>query len=160
MSPLQAIANSGYVFIRKDLEGAPMIKADANLVTKKPIVHGRTVRLRISNSKGYLTIKGETSKNGLCRLEWEKELPFEDANGLMALCLPYKIEKTRYKVNYKGRLFEVDIFKGVNEGLKMAEIELEGETDIFEKPKWLGEDVTGIKKYYNSQLCQNPFTKW
>ncbi len=123
-------------------------------------VPGRTVRLRISNSKGYLTIKGETSKNGLCRLEWEKELPLEEANELMALCLPNKIEKTRYKVNYKGRLFEVDIFKGINEGLKIAEIELDSEADIFEKPKWLGEEVTGIKKYYNSQLCQNPFTKW
>ena len=121
---------------------------------------GRTVRLRISNSKGYLTIKGEISKNGLCRLEWEKELPLEEANELIALCLPNKIEKARYKVNYKGGLFEVDIFKGVNEGLKIAEIELDSEADIFEKPKWLGEEVTGIKKYYNSQLCQNPFTKW
>ena len=121
---------------------------------------GRTVRLRISNSNASLTIKGGTSKNGLCRLEWEKELPLEEANELMALCLPNIIEKTRYKVNYKGRLFEVDIFKGINEGLKIAEIELDSEADIFEKPKWLGEEVTGIKKYYNSQLCQNPFTKW
>jgi adenylate cyclase len=107
-----------------------------------------------------LTIKGGTSKNGLCRLEWEKELAIEEANQLMGLCLPNKIEKTRYKVNYKGRLFEVDIFKGLNEGLKIAEIELDSEVDNFEKPKWLGEEVTGIKKYYNSQLGQNPFTKW
>jgi adenylate cyclase len=107
-----------------------------------------------------LTIKSRTSKNGLCRLEWEKELPFEDASELIALSLPNKIEKTRYEVNYKGHLFEVDIFKGINEGLKIAEIEIDGEADTFEKPKWLGEEVTGIKKYYNSQLCQNPFTKW
>ena len=138
-----------------------------NISSKHDIIQGylstkpsRTVRLRVGGGKGYLTIKGGTSKNGLCRLEWEKELPLEEADELMALCLPNKIEKTRCKVNYKGWLFEVDIFKGINEGLKIAEIELDSEADIFEKPKWLGEEVTGIKKYYNSQLCQNPFTKW
>jgi adenylate cyclase len=138
-----------------------------NISSKYDIIQGylstkpsRTVRIRVGGGKGYLTIKGGTSKNGLCRLEWEKELPLEEADELMALCLPNKIEKTRCKVNYKGWLFEVDIFKGINEGLKIAEIELDSEADIFEKPKWLGEEVTGIKKYYNSQLCQNPFTKW
>ena len=138
-----------------------------NISSKHDIVQGylstkpsRTVRIRVGGGKGYLTIKGGTSKNGLCRLEWEKELPLEEADELMALCLPNKIEKTRCKVNYKGWLFEVDIFKGINEGLKIAEIELDSEADVFEKPKWLGEEVTGIKKYYNSQLCQNPFTKW
>ena len=138
-----------------------------NISSKHDIIQGylstkpsRTVRIRVGGGKGYLTIKGGTSKNGLCRLEWEKELPLEEADELMALCLPNKIEKTRCKVNYKGWLFEVDIFKGINEGLKIAEIELDSEADIFEKPKWLGEEVTGIKKYYNSQLCQNPFTKW
>ena len=138
-----------------------------NISSKHDIIQGylstkpsRTVRIRVGGGKGYLTIKGGTSKNGLCRLEWEKELPLEEADELMALCLPNKIEKTRCKVNYKGRIFEVDIFNGINEGLKIAEIELDSEADIFEKPKWLGEEVTGIKKYYNSQLCQNPFTKW
>ena len=138
-----------------------------NISSKHDIIQGylstkpsRTVRIRVGGGKGYLTIKGGTSKNGLCRLEWEKELPLEEADELMALCLPNKIEKARCKVNYKGWLFEVDIFKGINEGLKIAEIELDSEADIFEKPKWLGEEVTGIKKYYNSQLCQNPFTKW
>ena len=138
-----------------------------NISSKHDIIQGylstkpsRTVRIRVGGGKGCLTIKGGTSKNGLCRLEWEKELPLEEADELMALCLPNKIEKTRCKVNYKGWLFEVDIFKGINEGLKIAEIELDSEADIFEKPKWLGEEVTGIKKYYNSQLCQNPFTKW
>ena len=138
-----------------------------NISSKYDIIQGylstkpsRTVRIRVCSGKGYLTIKGGTSKNGLCRLEWEKELPLEEADELMALCLPNKIEKTRCKVNYKGWLFEVDIFKGINEGLKIAEIELDSEADVFEKPKWLGEEVTGIKKYYNSQLCQNPFTKW
>ena len=138
-----------------------------NISSKHDIIQGylstkpsRTVRIRVGGGKGYLTIKGGTSKNGLCRLEWEKELPLEEADELMALCLPNKIEKTRCKVNYKGWLFEVDIFKGINEGLKIAERELDSEADLFEKPKWLGEEVTGIKMYYNSQLCQNPFTKW
>ncbi len=156
--------------MKKEIERKFLIASDdygKNISSKCNIVQaylctvpGRTVRLRISNSMGYLAIKGGTSKNGLCRLEWEKELPLEEANELMALCLPNKIEKTRYNVNYKGRLFEVDIFKGINEGLKIAEIELDSEADIFDKPKWLGEEVTGIKKYFNSQLCQNPFTKW
>ena len=156
--------------MKKEIERKFLIVSDdfeQNVSSKCNIVQaylstapGRTVRLRISNSSGCLTIKGGASKNGLSRLEWEKELPLEEANELMALCLPNKIEKTRCKVNYKGRIFEVDIFKGINEGLKIAEIELDSEADIFEKPKWLGQEVTGIKKYYNSQLCQNPFTKW
>ena len=156
--------------MKREIERKFLITSDGykqNISSKYDIIQGylstdpsRTVRLRVSSGKGYLTIKGGTSKNGLCRLEWEKELPLEEADELMALCLPNKIEKTRCKVNYKGWLFEVDIFKGINEGLKIAEIELDSEADIFEKPKWLGEEVTGIKKYYNSQLCQNPFTKW
>ena len=120
----------------------------------------RSVRVRVQGKKAYLTIKDSGVKNSFSRFEWEKELPIEEANELMKLCLPNKIEKTRYKVNYKTGLFEVDIFKGVNVGLKIAEIELDSEADTFEKPKWLGEEVTGIKKYYNSHLCQNPFTKW
>ena len=120
----------------------------------------RTVRIRVSAGEGRLTIKSGLSKNGLCRLEWEKVLPIEEANELLGLCLPNKIEKTRYEVSFMGRLFEVDIFNGINCGLKIAEIELDSEADTFEKPKWLGEEVTGVKKYYSSQLCQNPFTKW
>ncbi len=156
--------------MKREIERKFLITSDGykqNISSKYDIIQGylstdpsRTVRLRVSSGKGYLTIKSRTSKNGLCRLEWEKELPFEDASELIALSLPNKIEKTRYEVNYKGHLFEVDIFKGINEGLKIAEIEIDGEADTFEKPKWLGEEVTGIKKYYNSQLCQNPFTKW
>tara|TARA_B100000900_G_scaffold205240_1_gene173949 strand:+ start:3215 stop:3685 length:471 start_codon:yes stop_codon:yes gene_type:complete len=156
--------------LKREIERKFLIASDGykhNISSKYDVIQGylstdpnRTVRLRVSGGKGYLTIKSGTSKNGLCRLEWEKELPIEEAVKLITLCLPNKIEKTRYNVNYKGRLFEVDIFKGINEGLKIAEIELDGEADVFEKPKWLGEDVTGIKKYYNSQLCQKPFTKW
>ncbi len=156
--------------MKREIERKFLITSDGykdNISSKRDVIQGylstdpsRTVRLRVSGGKGYLTIKSGTSKNGLCRLEWEKELPIEEAVELIRLCLPNKIEKTRYNVNYKGRVFEVDIFKGINDGLKIAEIELHGEADAFEKPKWLGEEVTGIKKYYNSQLCQKPFTKW
>ena len=156
--------------MKKEIERKFLITSNSfkqNISSKYNIVQGylstdpsRSVRLRISNSKGYLTIKGRASKNGLSRLEWEKELPIKEANELIALCLPNKIVKTRYKVNYKGRIFYIDIFEGMNEGLNIAEIELNSEQDTFEKPKWLGKEITGIKKYYNSQLCQNPFTKW
>ena len=156
--------------MKREIERKFLITSDGYkdiISSKRVVVQGylstdpsRTVGLRVSGGKGYLTIKSGTSKNGLCRLEWEKELPIEEAVELIRLCLPNKIEKTRYNVNYKGRVFEVDIFKGINDGLKIAEIELYGEADAFEKPKWLGEEVTGIKKYYNSQLCQKPFTKW
>ena len=156
--------------MKREIERKFLITSNSfkqNISSKYNIVQGylstdpsRSVRLRISNNMGYLTIKGGASKNGLSRLEWEKKLPIKEANELMTLCLANKIVKTRYKVNYKGRLFEIDIFKGINEGLNIAEIELNSEEDTFEKPKWLGKEITGIKKYYNSQLCQNPFTKW
>ena len=156
--------------MKKEIERKFLITSDGfkqNISSKYDIIQGylstdpsRTVRLRVSGGKGYLNIKSGISKNGLCRLEWERELSIEEASELIALSLPNKIEKTRYEVNYKGRLFEVDIFKGVNKGLKIGEIEIDDEADTFEKPKWLGEEVTGVKKYYNSQLCQNPFTKW
>ena len=156
--------------MKKEIERKFLITSDGfkqNISSKYDIIQGylstdpsRTVRLRVSGGKGDLNIKSGISKNGLCRLEWERELSIEEASELIALSLPNKIEKTRYEVNYKGRLFEVDIFKGVNKGLKIGEIEIDDEADTFEKPKWLGEEVTGVKKYYNSQLCQNPFTKW
>ncbi len=156
--------------MKREIERKFLITSNSfkqNISSKYNIVQGylstdpcRSVRLRIINSKGYLTIKGGASKNGLSRLEWEKELPIKEASELINLCLPNKIVKTRYKVNYKGRIFYIDIFEGMNEGLNIAEIELNSEQDTFEKPKWLGKEITGIKKYYNSQLCQNPFTKW
>ena len=120
----------------------------------------RSVRVRITGSKGYLTIKGAALKNSFSRFEWEKEIPLKDAEALMQLCLPNKVEKTRYCIEFNGHLFEVDVFSGQNTGLIVAEIEVEYEEAHFDKPKWLGKEITGIKKYYNSQLCQNPFTKW
>lgn len=120
----------------------------------------RTVRLRITGDKAFITIKGKSSKNGLSRFEWEKEIDINEAEALFELCEPGIIEKTRYLVKAGDFVFEIDEFYGENEGLKVAEIELNKETDTFEKPQWLGREVTGEVKYYNSQLSKNPFKNW
>ena len=121
---------------------------------------GRTVRVRIRDEKGYLTIKGPAGENGLSRYEWEKEIPLNEAQELMKLCEPDMIDKTRYLVQSGNHVFEVDEFYGENEGLVVAEVELSSENEPFEKPDFIGEEVTGIAKYYNSFLMKFPYTKW
>lgn len=120
----------------------------------------RTVRVRVKGEKGFLTIKGEGNSSGLSRFEWEKEIPLEDADQLLKLCEKGFIEKIRHEVLVGNHVFEVDVFEGENDGLIVAEIELESETEVFEKPNWLGEEVTGIEKYYNAFLSKNPFLDW
>lgn len=120
-----------------------------------------TVRVRIKGEKGFITIKGKSNKSGTSRYEWEKEIPVGEVNELLALCEPGVIDKTRFIVDEtNGLKFEVDEFYGDNEGLIIAEIELPSEDHPFEKPEWLGEEVTGIVKYYNSRLSKNPFKNW
>ena len=121
---------------------------------------GRTVRVRIRDDKGYLTIKGPAGENGLSRYEWEKELPLTEAQELMKLCDPGMIDKVRYLVQCGKHVYEVDEFHGDNEGLVVAEIELASEDESFEKPDFIGEEVTGIVKYYNSFLMKYPYSKW
>ena len=121
---------------------------------------GRTVRVRIRDEKGYLTIKGPAGENGLSRYEWEKEIPLDEAQELMKLCEPGIIDKTRYLVQSGSHVLEVDEFYGENEGLIVAEVELSSENESFEKPDFIGEEVTGIAKYYNSFLMKFPYTKW
>jgi adenylate cyclase len=123
-------------------------------------VRGRSVRVRIKGDKGYLTIKGASDDAGISRYEWEKEIPVNEAEELLALCEPGLIDKTRYLVPVGKFTFEVDEFFGENKGLIIAEIELGSESDKFPKPDWLGEEVTGDLRYYNSMLIKNPFTKW
>ena len=120
----------------------------------------RSVRIRIKGDKGYITVKGKGSESGMSRYEWEKEIPVEEAQELLKLCEPGVIDKTRYLVRSGNHIFEVDQFYGENEGLVMAEIELSVENEAFVKPAWLGNEVTGDKRYYNSMLIKNPFTKW
>lgn len=119
----------------------------------------RTVRVRVRGDKGFLTIKGRSSGDGLSRYEWEKEIPVSEAVELMALCGSGVIDKTRYLVPFGSHTYEVDVFHGANEGLVLAEIELAEEQETFEKPSWLGEEVTGDPRYYNSMLSLHPFSK-
>jgi len=121
---------------------------------------GRTVRIRIKSDKGYITIKGKRSESGLSRYEWEKEIPVNEAQELLALCKPTIIDKMRYEVIFEGQTFEVDEFYDENEGLTVAELELESEDTSYSKPEWLGEEVTQQKCYNNSFLSKYPFTKW
>lgn len=122
---------------------------------------GRTVRVRIADDKGFLTIKGPSMNGGISRFEWEREIPLQDAEDLMLLCKDGKIDKTRFIIPAaNGRKFEVDEFYGDNEGLVMAEIELGSEDEAFVRPSWLGDEVTGDKRYYNSHLLTYPFKDW
>ncbi|MCH8068013.1 MAG: CYTH domain-containing protein [Candidatus Marinimicrobia bacterium] len=119
----------------------------------------KVVRIRIMNDKGYLTIKGTTT--GATRNEYEYEIPLEDARQMLNnLCEKPILEKHRYKINQEGMTWEIDIFHGENEGLIVAEIELEYEDQEFEKPDWVDMEVTDDPKYFNSNLVKNPFKKW
>jgi adenylate cyclase len=120
----------------------------------------RTVRVRVKGEKGFITIKGIGNDSGASRYEWEKEIPVEEVNELLKICEPGVIDKTRHLVKVGEHTFEVDEFFGENQGLIVAEIELKSEGEAFEKPNWLGEEVTGNVKYYNSMLMKNPYLKW
>jgi adenylate cyclase len=121
----------------------------------------RTVRVRVKGEKGFITIKGIGNASGASRYEWEKEISVQEAQDLMGICEPGVIDKTRFLVPASNGLkWEVDEFYGDNEGLTVAEIELPTEDTAFEKPIWLGEEVTGQVQYYNSMLMKNPFKNW
>ena len=120
----------------------------------------RTVRVRVKGDKGYITIKGIGNASGASRFEWEKEIPVEDVKALLEICEPGVIDKTRYLVKAGTHTYEVDEFYGDNEGLTVAEVELSDENEAFDKPSWLGEEVTGDPRYYNSMLMKNPYKNW
>jgi len=120
----------------------------------------RTVRVRIKGAKGFLTVKGISNKSGTTRFEWEKEISVKDAKDLLECCEEGVITKIRYEITSGNHIFEVDEFLGDNQGLLIAEVELNHENEPFEKPEWLGQEVTGDIKYYNSQLSKNPYSEW
>ncbi|MBP3191348.1 CYTH domain-containing protein [Natronogracilivirga saccharolytica] len=120
----------------------------------------RTVRVRVKGDKGFLTIKGIGDESGASRFEWEKEIPADEANDLLKICEPGVIDKTRYLVKAGQHTFEVDEFYGDNDGLTVAEVELDSVDQKFEKPDWLGEEVTGDARYFNSMLMKNPYKNW
>ena len=142
-----------------------VFKREANKETR--IIQGylssvpeRTVRVRVKGEKGYITVKGVGSESGASRFEWEMEIPVKDVEDLLKICEPGVIYKTRYEIKAVEHTFEVDEFYGDNNGLVVAEIELKSESEVFVKPHWLGEEVTGDARYYNSMLMKNPYTKW
>ncbi|MBR4045345.1 MAG: CYTH domain-containing protein [Alistipes sp.] len=120
----------------------------------------RTVRVRVSDNRAWLTIKGPSRNGGLSRFEWEREIDIKDAMELMQLSEGALIDKCRYLVEYEGHTFEVDEFYGDNEGLIIAEVELQSEDEEFARPAWLGMEVTGVKRYYNSHLRSYPYKDW
>lgn len=150
---------------RKFLVSSNVYKTEA--ISKKRIVQGflnthpeRTVRVRMKGEKGYLTVKGKSNKAGTTRFEWEREMSIDEAEALLKLCEEGVIEKVRYEVKAGIHIFEIDEFHGNNQGLTVAEIELSEENETFEKPSWLGKEVTGNITYYNSSLSKNPFKNW
>ena len=153
-----------------EIERKFLVKGDYKefVIKKEKIVQGflstvpeRTVRVRIKKDKAFLTIKGIGNKSGASRYEFEKEIDIDEAKDLLKICEKGVIEKTRHIIPIEnGLFFEVDEFYGDNEGLILAEIELPTENAKFEKPDWLGEEVTGDKRYYNSILKKNPYKNW
>ncbi len=120
----------------------------------------RVVRIRIQGDTAYLTIKSTVSDSEFTRYEWEREISLEDAEEMLKFCEKEIIEKTRYLVKVGAHLFEVDEFYGNNQGLVVAEVELASEDEVFEKPDWLGQEVTSENRYYNSMLVKHPYSEW
>lgn len=156
--------------MNKEIERKFLVKSDFKKYSRSSFklkqgylssVPERTVRIRIKGDQGYITIKGKSNASGISRFEWEKEISIEEAKALLKLCEPGSIDKIRYIIPANnGLFFEVDEFLNQNEGLIMAEIELPSENTLFDKPDWLGEEVSGNLKYYNSYLSKNPFKSW
>ena len=138
----------------------PFIDRSMHLVQGYIASGRRTVRVRIADDRAWLTIKGPSKDGGLSRFEWEKEISLKEALELMQLAEGALIDKHRYIVEHAGHIFEVDEFHGDNEGLTIAEIELQSVDEEFEHPEWLGRELTGIKRYYNSHLRQHPYSEW
>ena len=118
----------------------------------------RVVRVRIKGTKAYLTIKG--SSEGIKRQEFEYEIPVDDALKMLILCKEFPVEKTRYTEVHLGKIWEIDVFTNYNEGLILAEIELQNENEIIDLPDWLAEEVSLDKRYFNAWLSEHPYTKW
>lgn len=164
------INSNQYKFTMIEIERKFLVTKDSFLKqfkNKNRIVQGylssvpeRTVRVRIKGNKGFLTIKGKSNKSGLSRMEWEKEIDVNEAESLLEICESGVIDKIRYEVEFGNHIIEVDVFERTNKGLILAEIELQSENESFEKPDWLGKEVTGDVKYYNSYLSKNPFMSW
>lgn len=146
--------------VRKDGSYKAMASSHSHIRQGYMACKGATVRIRLRDDKAYLTIKGPSRNGGLSRFEFEREILVEEADEMFKLCVGGVIDKTRWIVPYEGHIFEVDEFHGINDGLLFAEVELKTEDEHFEKPPFLGPEVTGNRHYYNSHLLVNPYPKW
>lgn len=146
--------------VRKDCSYKAMASSHSHIRQGYMACKGATVRIRLRDDKAYLTIKGPSRNGGLSRFEFEREILVEEADEMFKLCVGGVIDKTRWIVPYEGHIFEVDEFHGINDGLLFAEVELKTEDEHFEKPPFLGPEVTGNRHFYNSHLLVNPYPQW
>ena len=142
--------------VRKDGSYKAMASSHSHIRQGYMACKGATVRIRLRDDKAYLTIKGPSRNGGMSRFEFEREILVEEADEMFKLCVGGVIDKTRWIVPYEGHIFEVDEFHGINDGLLFAEVELKTEDEHFEKPPFLGPEVTGNRHFYNSHLLVNP----
>ena len=146
--------------VRKDGSYKAMASSHSHIRQGYLACKGATVRIRLRDDKAYLTIKGPSRNGGMSRFEFEREILVEEADEMFKLCVGGVIDKTRWIVPYEGHIFEVDEFHGINDGLLFAEVELKTEDEHFEKPPFLGPEVTGNRHFYNSHLLVNPYPQW
>ena len=146
--------------VRKDGSYKAMASSHSHIRQGYMACKGATVRIRLRDDKAYLTIKGPSRNGGMSRFEFEREILVEEADEMFKLCVGGVIDKTRWIVPYEGHIFEVDEFHGINDGLLFAEVELKTEDEHFEKPPFLGPEVTGNRHFYNSHLLVNPYPQW
>lgn len=146
--------------VRKDGSYKAMASSHSHIRQGYMACKGATVRIRLRDDKAYLTIKGPSRNGGMSRFEFEREILVEEADEMFKLCVGGVIDKTRWIVPYEGHIFEVDEFHGINDGLLFAEVELKTEDEHFEKPPFLGSEVTGNRHFYNSHLLVNPYPQW
>ncbi len=136
-------------------DGPPGVRICQGYLTRDP---KRSVRVRLADEKAFLTIKSETS--GISRQEFEYAIPPDDARTLLDLCLPQLVDKIRYERRHGGHVWEVDEFLGANAGLVVAEIELTDANEAFERPEWLGREVSDDPRYFNACLAERPWPEW
>ena len=146
--------------VRKDGSYKAMASSHSHIRQGYMACKGATVRIRLRDDKAYLTIKGPSRNGGISRFEFEREILVEEADEMFKLCVGGVVDKTRWIVPYEGHIFEVDEFHGINDGLLFAEVELKTEDEHFEKPPFLGPEVTGNRHFYNSHLLVNPYPQW
>ena len=146
--------------VKRDDSFRQMVESSSHIAQGYMAVQGATVRIRLRDERAYLTIKGPSIDGGISRYEFEREIPVADAQQMLTLCKGGLVEKIRHLVPYHGHTFEVDEFLGSNEGLLFCEVELQSPDEPFDKPPFLGPEVTGNRHFYNKGLLADPYPNW